>query len=44
MKNRAINPFDKVKGSLFVCLSVCVYNRISLTAEPVASQGHGQDQ
>ena len=28
-------PYNKVIGSLSVCLSVCVYRRISLTAEPV---------
>ena len=29
------NPYTKVTGCLSVCLSVCLYRRISLTAEPI---------
>ena len=29
------DPYNKVKGCLFVCLSVCLFRRISLTAEQI---------
>ena len=28
-------PYDKITGCLFNCLSVCLFRRISLTAEPI---------
>ena len=30
----AVSLYNKVTGLLFVCLSVCLYRRISLTTEP----------
>ena len=29
------NPYDRVTGCLSVCLSICLYRRISLTTEPI---------
>ena len=28
-------PFNEVTGSLYVCMYVCLYQRIMLTAEPI---------
>ena len=33
--NVVSNPYNKVTGCLSVCLSVCQYQRISLTTEPI---------
>ena len=42
LEKSSFYPNNKVTGCVFVCLSVCLYRMISLTAEPIGFSLTGQ--